>query len=269
MTEDLDRWLRMPLCFGPAPGPRNLPREQRHLRFTKDIHSVTLAAHSDGAMLQALLPAGLALAGEPRIEVVFTAFRNIGWLAGRGYDIVMVRIPATWRESGEQVSGHFVPVVWENMADPIITGREELGWAKIYGDIAQETAADGAWTGQASWYGHTFLSASAAGFAPAAPPAPAAPMVFHKYVPRTGHPGTADVDCLTRTAPDGPAPAVVDCATGSGTFAFHAARWEDMPTQYPIVNGLAALPLHGFLPVTRTHVSGGGDGSGQRELVVD
>lgn len=269
MMEDLDHWLRMPLCFGPAPGPRNLPQEQRHRRYTKDIHSVTLAAHTDAAMLQALLPAGLKLDGEPRIEVVFTAFRNIGWLAGRGYDIVMVRIPARWREQGQPVAGHFVPVVWENMADPIITGREELGWAKIFGDISQDTAADGSWAGRASWYGHKFLSATAAGFAPAAPSAPAGPMVFRKYVPRTGHPGEADIDCLTRSAPDGPAPVVVDSAAGIGSFAFHPARWEDMPTQYPIVNGLAALPLHGFLPVIRTHVSGGGDGSGQRELVVD
>ena len=268
MTGELDNWQRMPLCFGPAPGPRNLPQDQRHRRYTKDIHSVTLAAHSDGAMLQALLPAGLALDGDPRLEVVFTAFRNIGWLAGRGYDIVMVRIPAKWREGGDRVSGHFVPVVWENMADPIITGREELGWAKIFGQIEQDTAADGSWTGQASWYGHPFLDASAGDFAPAAPPAPPAPMVFHKYVPRTGHPGQADVECLTRTAPDGPPPTLVDSAAGQGRFAFHTARWEEMPTQYPIVNGLAALPLHGFLPATRTHVSGGGDGSGQRELVL-
>ncbi|MXO70440.1 acetoacetate decarboxylase family protein [Alteraurantiacibacter buctensis] len=269
MTEELDGWFRMPLCFGPAPGPRNLPQDQRHRRYTKDIHSVTLAAHSDGAMLQALLPAGLSLDGAPRIEMVFTAFRNIGWLAGRGYDIVMVRIPARWREGDQDVAGHFVPVVWENMADPIITGREELGWAKIYGEIAQYTAADGGWTGVASWDGHPFLSAEATGFAPAAPPAPPPPMVFRKYVPRTGLPGQADVDCLTRTAPDGPPATLVASEGGSGRFAFHPARWEDMPTQYRIVNGLAALPLHDFLPASRTHVSGGGDGSGQRELVVD
>lgn len=267
MTEELAPRFRMPLCFGPAPGPRNLPLDQRHRRYTKDIHSVTLAAHSDGAMLQALMPAGLLLDGEPRIEVVFTAFRNIGWLAGRGYDIVMVRIPACWREGGTPVTGHFVPVVWENMADPIITGREELGWAKIFGEIAQDTAADGSWTGVASWYGHPFLSAGAGEFGPAAPPPPA-PMVFHKYVPRTGRPGEADADCLTRTEPDGPPATPVTSECGSGRFTFHPARWEDMPTQYRIVNGLAALPLHGFLPVSRTHVSGGGDGSGQRELVV-
>lgn len=269
MTQALDPRFRMPLCFGPAPGPRNLPQEHRHRRFSKDIYSVTLAAFSDGTMLQALLPVGLALDGDPRIEVVFTAFRNIGWLAGRGYDIVMIRIPATWREGGLAVSGHFVPVVWENMADPIITGREELGWAKIYSEIAQDTAADGSWSAVASWDGHQFLTAEAASFAAAAPPPPPAPMAFRKYVPRTGRPGEADVDCLTRSAPDGPPATLVSSEAGQGRFAFHPARWEDMPTQYPIVNGLAALPLHGFLPVSRSHVSGGGDGSGQRELVLD
>ena len=28
-----------------------------------------------------------------------------------------------------------MPVVWENHADPILTGREQLGWSKIYADM--------------------------------------------------------------------------------------------------------------------------------------
>ena len=50
----------------------------------------------------------------------------------------------------------------------------------------------------------------------------------------------------------------------SGRFAFHAARWEDMPTQYPIVNRLAALPLLDFNGAVLTKASAGGDVSSQR-----
>ena len=39
------------------------------------------------------------------------------------------------------------------------------------------------------------------------------------------------------------------------SFAFREARWEDMPLQYPIVNGLAALPVHEVLWATVTRMA--------------
>ena len=123
MSDVLAEMYRMPVGFGPAPGPRNLPASQRHRRFDKQATTVTFSAVTDAAALAALLPAGMKLVGEPRLEISVTLLSDIGWLAGRGYNIVMVRIPARW-EGQRQVSGHFVPVVWENMADPILTGRE-------------------------------------------------------------------------------------------------------------------------------------------------
>ena len=134
MSDPLGEMYRMPTGFGPAPGPRNLPASQRHRRFDKTATSLTLSAVTEAGPLAALLPAGMTLVGEPRLEIVVTLLSDIGWLAGRGYNIVMVRIPARW-EGEEQIAGHFVPVVWEKMADPILTGREELGWPKIFADI--------------------------------------------------------------------------------------------------------------------------------------
>ena len=54
---------------------------------------------------------------------------------------------------------------------------------------------------------------------------------------------------------------------GSGQFAFSPVTWEEMPTQYPIVNALAALPLAEFGQAMLVESSGGGDGSGQRRLL--
>jgi hypothetical protein len=257
--------FRMPVSFGPAPGPRNLPEAQRHRRYAKDALTLTLSAATDADLLGELLPSGFALEGEPRVEISLIVLTNIGWLAGRGYNIVMVRIPARWRGQ-EAVSGHFVPVLWESLADPILTGRDELGWPKINADIPAPVREGDRWSASASWEGFTFLDLSAGDFAPVENPAPALPMMFHKYVPRTGEWGTADVDYFTVTAPDGPKPEVKSAARGAGRFAFHRARWEDMPTQYPIVNALAALPLGDFGPAVLVETSGGGDVSGQRRL---
>lgn len=264
--ESLDPKYRMPRHFGPAPGPRNLPTDRRHRRYEKELVSYTVSACTDAKQLGAFLPDGLALDSEPRLEVCLMSFRKIGWLAGRGYDILMVRIPAKWVENTEECVGHFVPVVWENMADPIITGREELGWPKIFADISvSDPLAESAQT-FASWDGHCFFDFGASGFEAAAQAPAQMPMVFEKYFPATGDSGSADAHYLTVTAPDGPEPQVHSVEIGKGWFAFNGASWEQMPTQYPIVNALAALPLGDFSCVTKTASTSGGDGGGQRKL---
>jgi hypothetical protein len=48
---------------------------------------------------------------------------------------------------------------------------------------------------------------------------------------------------------------VVRRMTGKGTFKFYAARWEDVPFQYPIINTLAALPLREVRGASVTHLA--------------
>lgn len=266
MSDALTPMYRMPISFGPAPGPRNLPADKDHLRYRKETTTLSLSARTDAAMLRALLPQGFVLRGEPRIAVSLLVLTDIGWLAGRGYNILLVCIPAVW-EGAERTEGDFVPVVWESMADPILTGREELGWSKINATIPDPAIVDGAWHGEAAWEGHRFFEIAAEGFVAEEPaPAPSLPMLFQKYMPRTGAWGQADVSYATATAPDGPPPVIRSVERGQGHFAFHPARWEDMPTQYPIVNALAALPLSDFGPAMLVRSSGGGDASAQRIL---
>jgi len=257
--------FRMPVSFGPAPGPRNVPEAQRHRRYDKNTLTLTLSAVTDAAALAALLPPGFEVTEPARLEVSLLVLSQIGWLAGRSYNIAMVRIPARWRGE-EDVSGYFVPVLWESMADPILTGRDELGWPKIFADIPEPIVEQGRWGAHAQWEGFTFLEISAGGFETAPVPALAQPMMFHKYVPRTGEWGASDVDYFTVTTPDGPGPEVKAASRGHGRFEFRHARWEDMPTQYPIVNVLADLPLIEFAPAWLVETSGGGDVSGQRRL---
>lgn len=265
MADGLAPMYRMPVSFGPAPGPRNLPAAHRHLLYRKDTLTLTLVARTDPAALQDLLPEGFSLDGEARLEVSLLLLENVGWLAGRGYNILLVRIPALWRGQ-EEVRGHFVPVAWESMTDPILTGRDELGWCKINAQIPPPVVQGGHWTAEALWEGFRFFELSAQGFAdgPALPPQP---MMFRKYVPATGRWGEAEIDYCTVTGEtDAPPPQVHSAQIGEGNFRFRPARWEDMPTQYPIVNALAALPLEAFGPATLVRTSGGGNSAGQRKL---
>ena len=266
MSDGLAPMFRMPVSFGPAPGPRNIPAAHRHRRYDKNTLALTVTAQTDASALSSLLPSAFSIEPPARLEICLLAMTDIGWLAGRGYNILMVRIPARWR-GNDEVVGHFVPVVWESMADPILTGREELGWPKIFADIPTPVEEDDTWRAHAAWEGFRFLEMNADGFAPATELPPAQPMMFHKYVPRTGEWGEAEVDYFTVSSSDGPAAQVRSALQGSGRFSFSRATWEDMPTQYPIVNALAALPLEQFGLATLVESSGGGDGSGQRRLL--
>jgi hypothetical protein len=261
----LSSMYRMPTAFGPAPGPRNVPAEKAHLRYAKDVLTLGVVALTDAELLARLLPPRCTLEGEARLEVSLLCLTNIGWLAGRGYNIVMVSIPAVFEGAQDMVRGSFCPVMWESMTDPILTGREELGFPKINAQIPTATVVDGMWRGCASWEDYRFFEIEAGAFkGSSAIPAAGSPMFFHKYMPKTGEWGTAEVSCMTATGEEVP-PQVHSTEVGTGSFSFRSARWEDMPTQYPIVNTLAALPLE-FKAAYLVNSSGGGDVSSQRIL---
>jgi hypothetical protein len=209
------------------------------------------------------------LAGEPVVAVTMMYLTNIGWLAGRGYNIAEVSFKNVVFDGDEgSVAGAFTPVLWESLADPIITGREELGFPKIYGEIPDAIVLGGTTQCSASWQGFRFLELSASDLveAPRTGRTPPGPSMFLKYLPKTGTWGEADASYMTATAPSGPPPAIERIMTGAGKFQFHAARWEDMPTQYHIVSALAALPLREFRGSEIVVSSGGGDLINQRIL---
>lgn len=256
---------RMPTVFGPAPGPRNVPDELTHLRDSKDTVTLGVLARTDPKALAKLLPPRCRLDGEARLDVCVMFLTNVGWLAGRGYNIVFVRIPAVYEGEQEIVQGSFCPVMWENMTDPIITGREELGFPKIYARIPNARMLDGSWHGGASWEGYPFFNIEAGTFHATHIPLPdRSPTFFHKYIPKTGEWGESEVSYMTTTGAEG-SPMIHSIEAGTGSFGFRFARWEDMPTQYLIVNALAALPLE-YEAAYLVKSSGGGDMSTQRIL---
>ena len=128
---------RMPVMFGPAPGPRQkatgVPWEAQE-SGTANVQWATIAYRSDPAMLEALLPPGFTLA-EPVVHVTLGFFRNLYWLAGRGYGIVNVEIPVVCSGRDQRIEGGLCLVLWEGRPDAITTGREELGFPKLYADI--------------------------------------------------------------------------------------------------------------------------------------
>lgn len=297
---ELQRRYRSPRAFGPSPGPRNIPASQRDVADLPDevTTALTVSLEADPVELARLLPPGLHLSGAAVLTVTVARFENLLWLAGRGYPILTVTIPVEYRgaagdsadrtdrtDSGgsadsadsagsagradnfdNAVRGRFLAVLWEGLADPITTGREELGFPKLSADIRAvrvQDASTGSVDASASWDGFTFVDVTAQGLqeAPAGEFIPPTPTIVHRWVPSIVDPSRADVDqlvCHPVAAPQ--RLTVTDRLSGTGRFRFHPALFADSPVQYPVVNTLAALTLSPSGPATliRTTAAPGG-----------
>ena len=268
---------RMPTHFGPATGPRRGPDGRRF--SCKDAPKTTAVAVSflsRPEQLSALLPPGFSLGAEPVVTVTASYMKEIEWLAGRGYNMLGVTIPAVFQSKAGPISGSFLLVLWENLTEPIITGREELGFSKIFADLPEPMTRNDELRCAANWDGFRFLDLSVgqlqplsgAQIAAKASAVQSSGTLHYKYMPRTGAPGRADVQHAVLTPLAVPNRVVTSMSRGQGTLQFHRARWEDMPTQYMIVNTLHALDVLEYRGATVAHTVGGKDLSDQQILLT-
>jgi len=249
---ELEKKYRQPRVFGALPGPRNVPLDKRNLPDNMTVTTVSASALTEAGALAELLPSRCRLLGEPVLTVSVAYLRNIGWLAGRGYNIVAVEFPIVFDGEEGRLTGRFTPVLWESLADPIVTGREELGFSKLYAQIPEPIVLGNAYRASASWEGFRFFELEASELVETALQSDAPPFdgSFHyRFMPRVGAQGEADAEYMAFIpgANAGPgANGVTRRLAGQGRFRFLPARWEDVPLQYPIINALAALPLRAF-----------------------
>jgi len=270
---------RMPAVFGPAPGPRQKgdgtpwkPEETG----TMHSHSIAVRYLTQRAKLLRLLPPGFSLRGDPVVTVSFSYFGNLYWLAGRGYGIVGVRFPVIYTGKTETITGTFCPVMWEGIPDACLTGREELGFPKLFADISPISydAQQGTASGNAAWFGHRFVDIEARGLREAAAPAtsPSDAALFLKYMPRTSVSGKegADVAYVTTSQP---APGASGSASAidfsgvrdyrrwtaqGGSVVWRRATFQQLPTTYHVINGLADLDIVSFVGAEMTQYSAPG-----------
>jgi hypothetical protein len=90
--------------------------------------------------------------------------------------------------------------------------------------------------------------------------------LHYKYIPRTGVWDEADAEYAVMTPSATPDRRVTAQCTGRGSVRFHRAEWQDLPTQYHIVNAFADLEQIDFLGASIVETIGGKDLSDQRIL---
>ncbi len=237
---------RMPAMFGATSGPRQAP--DTSVQYDPASSPLRLSAyarfHTDAQAIARFLPPRFTLRGEALVAFEFSYLSEIDWLAGRGYNMLSVRVPVLFDSPERAIDGWFQPVIWENMTEPILSGREELGWNKIFAELPPPRRLGERHIFDAEWQGFRFMRLTLSGLTPLEPALGAGEPVFHhKYIPATEAWGQADVDYITMTPPGASMSRVLTHQNAQATLHMSSPQWEDMPTQHHIVQALAELPL--------------------------
>ncbi len=270
-----DKMYRMPTHFGPSAGPRQGPDGRKFQCVDNPLGTAySVSFLTESSQLEAFLPPGFSLDGEPVVTVSSNHMTEIEWLAGRGYNVLGVSFPARFDGERDRVRGSFLTVLWENLTDPILTGREEIGFSKIYCELPPPTKLRGDYHLIASWLGFKFLdmrigdlrALSEAEISARQASAASDGTLHYKYMPRTGDWGRHDIAYPVLTPAGNSNLRVLEHRVGAGSVQFHRARWEDMPTQYNIVNAFADLEIREYRGASVTRTIGGKDISDQRML---
>ncbi len=234
--------------------------------------SVAVSFLTDREALAAFLPPGknLSIHGDPVLTVVSVYQGGLRWLAGRTYNLLLVILPVVHEGKAGKTVGGFLPVVWENMTEPILMGRETLGWPKIYAELPPLRKLGDTMQCVAAWHGFTFVDIDVSALRAMTAEelktrsngqSASAGLICHKYIGRTGSPGQADADYLTLSTDEGAvAPAYREFLTGDAEVRFFKGTWEQLPTMTHTVARLADLKVERVTDVIVTTQFGGGMG---------
>lgn len=281
---------RMPTSFGPMPGPRQdfhgHPRDGSKATFK----TTSVKFKSSRTILQNLFPTEkLKFASTDTVvyaTLAATQLDNLEWLGGRGYSHFGLYIHGVQytKDNGETVIGTYLPVLFENLADPILSGREELGFPKLFADLDIQQNGN-IWSLDASWMGSKFatltlcdptesLANSEAVIQEA--PAPAEEgLFFQKHIPTTGSIGSpergqADVEYTAFLPNDNDLKTVDNVRktfkAQSAQIQFDALDWKALPTLHHIISRLQEIPVYEVVEAKIVEGTGVNDVSSVRKV---
>lgn len=258
------RW-RGPFGFGPVPGPRQdiLGRPQPNLQL-QTFTTATVKFKTSRTFLQNMFPTKSFGFKSPATAVFasFSAitFNNISWLGGGGYNQFGLHIHGVEykKEDGSSIIGTYIPILFEDLADTIVAGRDDIGLPKVYCalDILRRQKS---YRLEASWQGSKFLDFELQGLTAVDSPTdqdtatsePDQGDLVYRYIPAVGDETKGKADCQY--------PVVIPRAEESTSttcrgnlvakamttkVAFNKMDVDVLPTLYHIVDVLADIPIY-------------------------
>jgi hypothetical protein len=189
-----------------------------------------------------------------------TTFDNIAWLSGGGYNQFGLYIHGVEykKEGGSTIIGTYIPVQFENLADSIVAGRDDLGLPKVYCaiDIHRRQKS---YRMQASWQGAKFLDFDLEGLVPIESPSEQDAAtdeldygtLAYRYIPAVGEDAKGKAECqyavvIPRAEDSTSSPSKVNYVTKAqkASVVFDKLDVDALPTLHHIVDVLADVPIY-------------------------
>lgn len=142
----------MPISIGPVKGQAVAKYE--------DVTTLTALYLTEKDAVSNLLPKQFEIADEPIVVVYYSKCGSVDFLAGGGYNIFGINLPAVFNGHKDSIVGNYALVLWENNTIPILLGRELLGVPKLYGDLPDPSRMENVWRAHVSENGHRLAEIS-------------------------------------------------------------------------------------------------------------
>lgn len=263
-------YWRMPIAFGPFPGPR----QDSHGRSwqggpQRTFTTVSVRFKTSRTYLETLFPTSSFRFRSPstvcQASLSLTELGNMEWLGGSGYRHLGLYVHGVEyvKKDGGAVPGTYMPVLFESLTDPITSGREELGMPKLSCDIDLRRRGASV-RAAASWRGARFADISLAGLQEGDPSTEHGTVggeadygiLVYRYVPAVGRPGVADSEYAVvvphaEEEPKGKVTRVFRVPVGEGEgekagvkVEIDGLDWEALPTLHHVAEALARVPIY-------------------------
>jgi hypothetical protein len=247
-SQDLRKWTwarnpsiywRMPVAFGPMPGPR-----QDTLEVGRNASESTFTTASIKFKTSRTVPQNLF----PHMSDSYR-FRSPGTVAFASFTQYV-------KKDGKIISGTYMPVLFENLTDPIVSGREELGMPKLYTAI-DVYKRDSSHRIQTSWQGANWGNFVLEGLEDIDPMSGTGTVsgeaddgiLVYRYIPKVGRDlkgeAEAHYPCFDPFAEEEPQPVVKSIRkAANASFKIDELDWNALPTLHHVVSRLAEIPVY-------------------------
>lgn len=279
-------YWRMPIGFGPFPGPRQ-DAYGRALQggLKRSFTTVSIKFKTSRTYLETLFPTSQFRFKGPatvcQASISLTELNNMEWLGGKGYRHLGLYIHGVEyvKKDGTTILGTHLPILFESLTDPITSGREELGMPKLFCDIdidRQSTSVNVS----ASWRGAKFINMSLTGLKEDDLASETGTIggeadygiLAYRYIPAVGQPGKADAEyaVVVPHEEEEPKGTVKKVQRASGAedakLDLQGLDWARLPTLHHVASGLAQIPIYEVVSAKVVEGTGVPDVSSARRI---
>jgi hypothetical protein len=264
-----DMYWRMPIGFGPFPGPRMDAYGRRRLADgpTRRFTTTSIKFKTSRTFLESILPTPqFTFASADTVATAsfsVTRLDKMAWLGGQGYTHLGLYVHGVQytKRDGSTITGTHLPILFESLTDPIVSGREELGMPKLFCDIEMHNRSRSCHIA-ASWRGATFANLSLSDLTEDDPATEHGTIggeadygiLVYRYIPAVGAPGKADAEyaCVVPHEEE----AKVQKSTvekvwrakpEKASVDIRGLDWDALPTLHHVTDVLAKIPIYEVL----------------------